>query len=192
MSLASLESMTKTVILATALATIFVVSMLIAPAWSAGHVVLDKSEVKVKNGATLDVKIKVTAKIPKDENSAFGYAVQTDGGNKVLVLVTHVPAFDDSAFDDKKGGFHTHVLDLKAAAGGPCPAAAQFEVDFTVAPTDPGYKNSVGSKEVKIKNVPIADLGDAGVETIAAFLASIVGPVGAPTNVCVQVISTIP
>ena len=74
--------------------------MLIAPAWSAGHLMLDKSEVKVKNGATLDVKIKVTAEIPKDESSAFGYAALTDGGNKVLVLVTHVPAFDDSDFDD--------------------------------------------------------------------------------------------
>jgi hypothetical protein len=50
----------------------------------------------------------------------------------------------------------------------------------------------VKGKEVKIKNVPTADLGDAGVETIAAFLASTVGPVGAPTNVCVQVITTIP
>ncbi len=93
--------MTKTIILATALATIFVVSMLIAPAWSAGHVVLDKSEVKVKNGATLDVKIKVMAEIPKDESSAFGYAVQTDGGNNVLVIDTHVPVFDDSYFEDK-------------------------------------------------------------------------------------------
>jgi len=184
--------MTKTVILATALATIFVVSMLIAPAFSAGHVVLDKSEVKVKNGATLDVKFKVMAEIPKDESTAFGYAALTDGGNKVLVLVTHVPAFDDSDFDDKEGGFHTHVLNLKAAAGGPCPAAAQFEVDFTEAPTDPGYKNSVKGKTVTIKKVPIDELGDAGVETIAAFLASIVGPVDAPTNVCVQVTTTLP
>jgi len=183
--------MTKTIILGTALASIFVVSMLIAPAFSAGHVVLNKSEVEVKNGVTLDVKINVNAVIPKDESSAFGYAVQTDGGNKVLVLVTHVPAFDDSVFDDKKGGFHTHVLDLKAAAGGPCPAAAQFEVDFTVPPTDPGYTNNVNGKTIMIKNVPIADLGDAGVETIAAFLASIVGPVGAPTNVCVQVTTTL-
>ena len=189
MILGSLESMTKTIILATALAAIFMVSMLLAPAWSAGHVVLDKSEVKVKNGATLDVKIKVTAKIPKDESSAFGYAALTDGGNKVLVLVTHVPAFDDSVFDDKKGGFHTHVLNLIAPTGA---CGGTFEIDLGAAITDPGYKNNVGSKTVKIKNVPTADLGDAGVETIAAFLASTVGPVGAPTNVCVQVITTIP
>ncbi len=183
--------MTKTIILATALATIFVVSMLIAPAFSAGHVVLDKSEVKVKNGATLDVKIKVTAKIPKDESSAFGYAVQTDGGNKVLVLVTHVPAFDDSDFDDKKGGFHTHVLNLIAPTGA-CPGAS-FEIDLGAAITDPGYKNSVKDKEVKIKKVPTDDLGDAGVETIAAFTASVPSFTnGDPDNVCVTVITTIP
>jgi len=183
--------MTKTIILVTALAAIFVVSMLIAPSWSVGHVVLDESEVEVEDGATLDVKIKVTAKIPKDESSAFGYAALTDGGNKVLVLVTHVPAFDDSVFDDKKGGFHTHVLNLIDPTGA-C-AGASFEIDLGAAITDPGYKNSVGSKSVKIKNVPTADLGDAGVETIAAFFATVPGFVspGVPTNVCVTVTTTL-
>jgi len=181
--------MTKTIILATALASIFVVSMLIAPAFSAGHVVLNKSEVEVKNGVTLDVKINVNAVIPKDESSAFGYAALTDGGSKVLVLVTHVPAFDDSVFDDKKGGFHTHVLDLITPTLA-CPGAS-FEIDLGATITDPGYTNNVNGKTVMIKNVPIADLGDAGVETIAAFLASIVGPVGTPTNVCVTVTTTL-
>jgi len=185
--------MTKTIILATALATIFVVSMLIAPSWSAGHVVLDESEVEVENGATLEVEIEVMAKIPKDELSAFGYAVQTTGASKVLVLITHVPDFDDSAFDDKKGGFHTHVLDLKAPAS-PCPTGAgNFEVDLGATITDPGYKIKVSDKEVKIKNVPIADLGDAGVETIAAFTATVPSvTAGVPDNICVKVISTIP
>ncbi len=183
--------MTKTIILATTLATIFVVSMLIAPAWSAGHVVLEKSEVKVKNGATLDVKIKVRADIPKDESSAFGYAALTDGGNKVLVLVTHVPAFDDSDFDDKEGGFHTHVLNLIAPTDD-C-AGASFEIDLGADITDPGYKNSVKGKEVKIKKVPTDDLGDAGVETIAAFTASVPSFTnGDPDNVCVTVITTLP
>ncbi len=184
--------MTKTVILATALATIFVVSMLIAPSWSAGHVVLEESEVEVENGATLEVEIEVRAEIPKDESSAFGYAALTDGGNKVLVLVTHVPAFDDSDFDDEEGGFHTHVLNLKAPVS-PCPTGPNdFEIDLGATITDPGYENEVDDNEVEIKDVPTADLGDAGVETIAAFTASIVGPVGAPTNVCVTVITTLP
>ncbi len=185
--------MTKTVILATALATIFVISMLIAPSWSAGHVVLEESEVEVENGATLEVEIEVRAEIPKDESSAFGYAALTDGGNKVLVLVTHVPAFDDSDFDDEEGGFHTHVLNLKSAASGPCPATAQFEIDLGAAITDPGYKNSVKGKEVKIKKVPTDELGDAGVETLAAFTASVPSFTnGDPDNVCVTVITTLP
>jgi len=185
--------MTKTIILTTALATIFVVSMLIAPAWSAGHVVLDESEVEVENQATLDVEIEVMAKIPKDESSAFGYAVLTTGLSKVLVLVTHVPAFDDSAFDDKKGGFHTHVLNLKAATTPCTDLSATLEIDLGAAITDPGYKNKVGDKEVKIKNVPIADLGDAGVETIVAFLALVPSFTnGTPDNVCVKVITTLP
>ncbi len=182
--------MTKTIILATTLATIFVVSMLIAPAFSVGHVVLEKSEVKVKNGATLDVKIKVRADIPKDESSAFGYAALTDGGNKVLVLVTHVPAFDDSDFDDKEGGFHTHVLDLIDTTDA-CDGAS-FEIDLDTV-TDPGYKNSVKDKEVKIKKVPTDELGDAGVETIAAFTASVPSFTDdVPDNVCVTVTTTLP
>jgi len=183
--------MTKTILLGATLATIFVVSMLISPAFSAGHVLLDKSEVEVKNGDTLDVKIKVSAVIPKDELSAFGYAALTDGGNKVLVLVTHVPAFDDSAFDNKKGGFHTHVLDLIAITGA-C-TGASFEIDLGGTITDPGYINNVHGVIATIQNVPIADLGDAGVETIAAFTASAVFSAGPTlTNVCVTVITTIP
>jgi len=180
------------VILATALASIFVVSMMIAPAFSAGHVVLVKSEVKVKNADTLDVKIKVNAKIPKDELGAFGYAVLTDpAGSRTLVLVTHVAAFDDSVFDDKKGGFHTHVLDLITPTGD-C-VGKDFEIDLT-DPTDPGYKNSVKGKTVTIKNVPIDDLADAGVEQIAGFFASVpsfVSP-GVPAQVCVQLTTGIP
>ncbi len=183
--------MTKTIILATVLSTIFVVSMLIAPSWSAGHVVLEESEVEVENGATLEVEIEVRAEIPQDESSAFGYAALTDGGNKVLVLVTHVPAFDDSDFDDEEGGFHTHVLDLITPTG-ECPGA-DFEIDLGAAITDPGYKNKVDDKEIKIKKVPTADLGDAGVETLAAFTASVPSFTnGDPDNVCVTVITTIP
>jgi len=183
--------MTKTIILATALATIFLVSMLIAPSWSAGHVVLEESEVEVENGATLEVEIEVRAEIPKDESSAFGYAALTDGGNKVLVLVTHVPAFDDSDFDDEEGGFHTHVLNLIDPTDD-CPGAS-FEIDLGAAITDPGYENEVDDNEVEIKDVPTADLGDAGVELIAAFTASVPSFTnGDPDNVCVTVITTLP
>ncbi len=60
--------------------------------------------------------------------AAFGYAALTDGGNNLLVLVTHLP-IDDSSYEHPESGFHTHVLDLKAP-GEACPGA-DFEVDQT-------------------------------------------------------------
>jgi len=186
--------MTKTIFFAVTVATVFAISMMLTPALGGGHLFLDKANVKVNNGE-LDVKIKATANIPQDGQSAFGYAVLTDGTNKVLVLVTHLPAFDDSAFDQPPDGFHTHVLNLIPSTPA-CQAAlpgSQFEVDTTAAITDPGYKFKVNGPNGSIKDVPLADLdGDGSVDLIAAFAAGIVGPVGAPTNVCVKVTDTIP
>jgi len=50
----------------------------------------------------------------------------------------------------------------------------------------------VKGKEVKIKKVPTDELGDAGVETIAAFTASVVFVDSTLTNVCVTVITELP
>jgi len=70
---------------------------------------------------------------------------------------------------------------------------ASFEIDLGADITDPGYKNSVKGKEVKIKKVPTDELGDAGVETLAAFTASVPSFTdGVPDNVCVTVITTLP
>ena len=178
------------------IAAVFAVSMVFSPALGGGHLFLDKSNVKVNDDAdTLSAKIKATASIPLDGTSAFGYAVLTDGGNKVLVLVTHVPAFDDSAFDEPPDGFHTHVLNLISSTAA-CQAAlpgAQFEVDTSQPITDPGYKFKVAGPNASIKKVPLDDLdGEGSVDLVAAFAAGIVGPVGAPTNVCVKVTDTIP
>ena len=149
--------MTKTkTILAISFVAIFAISMVMAPVYAGGHLIFEKSEVKIKEKkGTIDVKAKVTAKIPKDESGAFGWALL--GWAKVLVLVTHVPAFDDSAFDDKKGAFHPHVLSLLAEPTAECKTTN--EVDLSVTVTDPGYKNKVGKDKFSIKKVPLADLG---------------------------------
>jgi len=81
----------------------------------------------------------------------FGWALL--GWEKVLVLVTHVPAFDDSDFDDKKGASHTHVLSLSDDTD--CTSELKIDTVFT----DPGYKNKVGNDNIKIKKVSLADLG---------------------------------
>jgi len=72
-------------------------------------------EVESKNSVkTLDLEIKTKANIPVDGKSgAFGYGALSDGGNNLLVLVSHLP-IDDSSHENPKSGFHTHILDLKA------------------------------------------------------------------------------
>jgi len=73
--------MTKTIILGGVLAVVFVISMVVAVplADAAGHIFITKTEVKVKNLTTLDAKIKVTAKIPKDGSAgAFGFGIITE------------------------------------------------------------------------------------------------------------------
>ena len=77
---------------------------------------------------TLELEIKTKGNIPMDGKSgAFGYRVLTDGGNNLLVAVTHLP-IDDSAYEKIPSGFHTYILDLMK----PTVACtdANFEVDL--------------------------------------------------------------
>lgn len=141
--------------------------------------------------STLKIEIETKGQIPMDGKAgAFGYAVLTDQGNNVLVLTTHLP-IDDSSHEDPKSGFHTHVLDLKTP-GPACPGAT-FEVDLENSKKNPAFDTDhrwqVKGDEVEIKDVPTADLGDAGIEAIAAFtLKPVLGADGAPTNLCVTVV----
>lgn len=154
---------------------------------------IEKTEVEVESDAkkkTLKVEVKTGGKIPMDGKSgAFGYAVLTDGGNNVLVMVTHLP-IDDSSYEHKSSGFHTHVLDLKEPTDA-C-KGANFEVDVENSGKnkafDSDYKWKVKGNKISVKDVPIADLGDAGVEAVAAFtLKPILDADKKPTNLCVTV-----
>ncbi len=70
-----------------------------------GYLVLKETEVEVEsNGSNkvLKLEIKTQAPIPVDGKSgAFGYAALTDGGNNLLVLVTHLP-IDDSSYEPRE------------------------------------------------------------------------------------------
>lgn len=154
---------------------------------------LKQTEVEVKSEnkkKELDVEIKVGKDIPMDGKSgAFGYAVLTDGGNNVLVMVTHLP-IDDSSYEHKSSGFHTHVLDLKEPTEN-C-KGANFEVDVENSGKnkafDADYKWKVEGNKISVENVPVADLGDAGTEAIAAFtLKPILDANKKPSNLCVTV-----
>lgn len=172
-------------------------ALMVSNAWAeskTGYLSLKETEVEVesKNGQKkLEVEVKTQAAIPVDGKSgAFGYAFLTDGGNNVLVAVTHLP-IDDSSHENPDNGFHTHVLDLmpptKACEG------ANFEVDLANSAKntafDADYAWKVEGNEVSVKNVPVADLGDAGVETVAAFtIKPILDAKGKPSNLCVTVV----
>jgi hypothetical protein len=166
----------------------------VALAETAGYLSLKEVEVEWEAKADkklLEVEIKTDKDIPMDGKSgAFGYAVLTDGGNNVLVLVTHLP-IDDSTHEATPSGFHTHVLDLKNPTE-VCPGA-NFEVDLENSGKntafDADYKWKIDNNKASIENVPVADLGDAGVESVVSFtLKPILDANKKATNLCITVV----
>ncbi|MGR9085462.1 MAG: hypothetical protein ACU841_00105 [Gammaproteobacteria bacterium] len=182
----------KFLILALAVAMTFASGMIVAE--TAGHLSISQLKVLaegVGSNKTLDVEIRARQPIPADGISgAFGYAALTDNGNNVMVVVTHLP-IDDSSHEDPKSGFHTHVLDLKAPTDA-C-AGASFEVDLENSAKnsafDADYKWTVEGNKVFVDNVPVSDLGDAGVEAVVSFtLKPVLDANRKPTNLCVDVV----
>ncbi len=173
--------MNSRTILGVTLAAVFTLSMIMLPAYAGGHLAIVSTEmIKYEKKGEIDLHIQVTAKIPKDETGLFGWALL--GWTKTLVLVTHVPAFDDSEFDNKGGAFHPHVLSL--IASGVC--ASTLEIDTGAAITDPGYISKVGSVNINIKKVPLADLGaSTGPPKVTGFFIT-AEPVALPTALCVN------
>ncbi len=154
---------------------------------------LKNSTIKVSRthrNTHLDIELKTAGTIPMDGKAgAFGYAFLTDGGNNVLVAVTHLP-IDDSSYEQVPSGFHTHVLDLKAPTSS-C-AKANFEVDLENSAKnqsfDANYNWSIKKNKLKIKNVPVSDLGDGGVEGLASFtLKPVLNDQKKPDHLCVYV-----
>lgn len=161
---------------------------------TAEYLSLKKTEIEVESegtAKTLKLEIETQADIPVDGKSgAFGYAALSDAGNNVLVLVSHLP-IDDSSHENPKSGFHAHILDLKEPSAD-C-KGANFEVDLENSAKnkafDADYKYQVKGHEIDISDVPTADLGDAGVETVASFtLKPILDATQKPTHLCVFVV----
>ncbi len=155
---------------------------------------LKEVETEVKAGKAdkvLELEIETQGNIPIDGKSgAFGYAALTDGGNNLLVAVTHLP-IDDSSFEKLPSGFHTHVLDLKEPSAA-C-QGANFEVDLDSSANnkafDADYAWSVKNNKLTVEQVPVSDLGDAGVEAVVSFsLRPVLNDNKQPTNLCVHVV----
>lgn len=175
--------MTKRAIWGTVFVAVFVISMVVAVplADAAGHIFISKTDVKVKNLTTLDATITVTAKIPKDGSAgAFGYGIITDsvGVNNVLAITTHAGITDHSSQTTLGDPlFHAHVLDLAApgSLGDTCVGTGDAVVDFASSIAsgnniDAQHKVIFAGNQIKVQNVPVSDLNDAGVEAIVAFL----------------------
>ena len=150
-------------------------------------------EVETEEGSSeLNVKIRTDGPIPLDgSGGAFGYAVLTGGFNNVLVLVTHL-GIDDSHFEDPVSGFHTHVLDLMkpTASCGGFDAEVDLPASMANPAFDPGYRFKVRGREASIRDVPVSDLADAGVETVASFTVTPKFTAGALTNLCIHLVAT--
>jgi len=191
---------TKT-ILGISFAAVFALSMIMVPAYAAGHLAIEKTDVKVKNFATLDVKITATANIPKDSSTPFGYGIFTNGNNKVLALTSHGVGIEDHPDQDGPFDpvFHAHILDLMTARPS-CPAGSAVEVDWGNTLDNnisPEYKVKIKKDKISVK-ASVDDLDDAGVEQILAFIIK-TGPEGYVVNaettlpqLCLTVTSGLP
>ncbi len=174
----------------TSVAALLAVSMIVSPALAAGNYLdIKKAASNVSNGK-LSVALTTAGKIPLDgQSGAFGYAVLTGGLNNVLVLVTHMP-IDDSTHEDPVSGFHTHVLDLKAASSD-C-STHDLEVDLAGSGAnsafDSDYKYVIKGGVAAIAGVPTTDLGGNTVGGIVSFTVTPVFTSGSLTNLCVDVI----
>ena len=179
--------MTKTkTILAISLAGIFVLSGVLIPAYAAGHLAIDKTEVKLKTDftktpikQTFDVKIKASATIPS--SGLFGYGILSSGLDNVVALTSHGGVFDhpfQSSPADPVA--HAHVLDLAPAGslGDTCDTIAGVDLVVDFAKSDATGNNigapydvKVKNKDIKVKKIPVgpADMLDDSIEAIVAF-----------------------
>ena len=197
---------TKT-ILGVSFAAVFVVSMMMLPAYAGGHLGITDTDIETKTNSNpnnanerIKVHIEVGADIPVDGSAGgFGYAILTESGNgddlslgKVLVLVTHLP-IDDSDHEDPISGLHTHVLNLIGATSA-CTNAGDFdlEVDLSTSGDNKGFDLDsdweVDGDTAWIGFTPTKLLNSGDVEAIVAFTVTPIPDAISPTNLCVDVV----
>jgi len=183
---------TKSIILLSILASSFLASF---SSWAEtpNYLKVKEADVEWENkgkGRVLDVEIETSGTVPMDGKAgAFGYGALTDGTNNVVVLVTHLP-IDDSSHENPKSGFHTHVLDLKQPTAACTGATLEVDLENSGKNTafDANYGWSVKGSKIKIENIPVTDLGDAGVENLVTFtIKPVLDAQQKPTNLCVTV-----
>jgi len=161
------------------LGAVFVVSMMMMPAFAGGHVILE--EVKVNtNGKQLEIE--VAGPIPQDGSlGAFGFGAF--GTKAILAITTHGGVGPDSEAQTNQADpvFHTHALQLKTVSAATCGSeTAVASASF----------NEVGDLEVtedtvEVKNISKSEIGKL-TGTVVSFLLSVSGE-----DICVNVIRTL-
>jgi len=88
--------MTKTILLGTIIASVFVIAMITSPllAFAVGHLIITEAEAEEDDGLW-EVEIEASADIPTDGSAmAFGYGVV--GTTGILVATTHAHTCSNS------------------------------------------------------------------------------------------------
>src|SRR5688572_25205501 len=93
------------------LVAVLAISVVVIPAYAAGHLDIVSAEVQEKNG---DVKFELNtaADVTSGLPGFYGYAALTSDFQDILVAVTHLPIDDVDPDADEETGFHTHIVDL--------------------------------------------------------------------------------
>ena len=161
----------------TSLAAVFVLSMIIVPAFAGGHVNLQTVEVKDKGKQS--VEFDVLGPLPQDGSlGAFGFGAIGTGA--ILAITTHGGVGPDSETQTNQADpvFHTHALQLKTTT--PC------ATDLAVASAS--FKE-VGDLEVTGVTVEVKNIKSVGklTGTVVSFTLS----VDAGGDICVNIIKTV-
>jgi len=171
---------TKT-ILGISLGAVFVLSMIMVPVFAAGHVVLEK--VEVKDTGKQSVEINVRGPIPQDGSlDAFGFGAI--GSKAILGVTTHDGVGPDS--EAQAGGtgavFHTHALQLKTVAAATCAS--------TTAVASASFKE-VGDLEVTGDTVEVKNISKGKIGTLTGEVRSFTITLGGGGALCVNFVNTL-
>ena len=121
-----MPTMGKTILLGTTLAVVFAVFM-IAPALAGGHLFFDEAVIDDD-----EVEFTVTADIPTDGLTDFGYGAFTTTDDTLVVVVTHPGVGLDSEEQEFAADpvFHSHLVTLSDAPDDCSDAPGNFFITF--------------------------------------------------------------
>jgi len=172
----------------TALAAVFVLSMIMIPAFAGAHLVIDTAEAKTVKGKS---KVEVTT-VGNFEGGpgAFGLGAIGKSG-KVIAVTTHGGVGPDS--EAQAGGtsavFHTHVVTGKFVAA--CEDAILNPDGFAIASAS--FKEvgdlELDGSDIEIKNIPVGSVGKLTGD-VFTFALRLIGAAPSPDEICIDVKTT--